>query len=60
MHSFTPFPGFTLLSLTPFPGFTMLSFTPFPVSPKGEKLLPMDAAAQFVISSIKVHSSSQY
>jgi hypothetical protein len=64
--SFTPFlsrPGFTLLSFTPFlsrPGFTLLSFTPFPVSPRGEKLLPMDTVAQFVISNNEIRIPSQY
>jgi hypothetical protein len=66
LQSLTPFlsrPGFTLLSFTPFlsrPGFTLLSFTPFPVSPRGEKLLPMDTVAQFVISNNEIRIPSQY
>ncbi|HNY53785.1 MAG TPA: hypothetical protein PKJ27_10165, partial [Bacteroidales bacterium] len=47
--SHTPFhldsPAFTY----PLSRFPQQSLTPFPVSPRGERLLPMDAVAQFVI-----------
>jgi hypothetical protein len=36
------------------------SLTPFPVSPRGERLLPLDVTSQNVISNIAIRISSQY
>ena len=55
-HPLSSFPLAFTYSLSCFP---LLSHTPFPVSPRGERLLPLDVVAQFVISDIAVRISPQ-